>query len=114
MPPKKWEVPKKQQEGGVTKLQFCLSRTRSGKFVVKITHLRFVTTLTVSADVEVTDKDIYAASSNATSSCRLCKSVGDSAHCKNLFGKANRVLLVAAEEIYGSSLHRSELLLHLL
>ena len=31
---------------------------------------------------------------------------GDSAHCGNLFGKANRSLLVAVEEIYGSSLQR--------
>ena len=36
-----------------------------------------------------TPKKIYAASSNPTSSCRLSKSVGDFAHCKNLFGKAN-------------------------
>ena len=35
------------------------------------------------------------------SSCRLCKSVANSANCKNLFGKANRTLLVAAGEIYG-------------
>ena len=56
-----------------------------------------------------TPKKIYVASSNATSSSRLCKSVGDFSHCKNLFGKANHALLLAAEEIYGSSLGRSEL-----
>ena len=61
-----------------------------------------------------TPKKIYAPSSNATSSCRLCKSVGDSANCKNLFGKANCMLLVAMEEIYGSFFQRSELLPHLL
>ena len=33
---------------------------------------------------------------------------------KNLFGKANRALLVAAEEIYGISLQRRELLPHLI
>ena len=38
---------------------------------------------------------------------------GDSAHCKNLFGKTDRALLVAAEEIYGSSLQRRELLPYL-
>ena len=51
-------------------------------------------------------KKIYAASSKVTSSCRHCKSVGDSAHCENLFGQANRSLLVAVEEIYGSRLQR--------
>ena len=51
-----------------------------------------------------TPKKIYAASSSATSSCRLCVSVGDSANCKNLFGKANRTLLFAAEEKYGNFL----------
>ena len=34
-----------------------------------------------------TPKKIYAPSSNATSSSRLCKSAGDLFHCKNLFGK---------------------------
>ena len=42
----------------------------------------------------------------------LVGSVRDSAHCKNLLIKV--VFLVAAEEIYGSSLQRSELLLHFL
>ena len=61
-----------------------------------------------------TPKKIYAAStSNAKSSSRLCKCEGGFSHCKNLFGKANHVLLLAAEEIYGSSLRRSELSLHL-
>ena len=56
-----------------------------------------------------TAKKIYAASSNATSSSRVCKSEGDFSQCKNLFGNANCALLLAAEEIYGSSLQRSEL-----
>ena len=59
-----------------------------------------------------TPKKIYVASSNATSSSRLFKAVGDFSHCKNLFGKANRALHLAAEEIYSSSLRRSELFLH--
>ena len=59
-----------------------------------------------------TPKKIYAASSNATSSSGLCKSVGDFSHLKNMFEKANHALLLAAEEIYGSSLQRSELFLH--
>ncbi|XP_068685296.1 uncharacterized protein [Montipora foliosa] len=61
-----------------------------------------------------TPKKIYAASSTVASSCRLCKSVVDSAHSKNLFGKPNRSLLASAEDIYGSSLQKSELLPHLL
>ena len=60
-----------------------------------------------------TQKTIYVASSNAISSSRLFKSVEDFCHCKNLFGKANHALHFAAEEIYGSSLRRSELFLHL-
>lgn len=66
------------------------------------------------AEMSKTPKKIYVASSNATSSSRLCKSVGDFSHRKNLFGKANHVLLLAAEETYGSSLRRSEIFLHLL
>ena len=60
-----------------------------------------------------TPKKIYVASSNATSSSRLFKPVGDFSHCKNLFGKANHASHLAAEEIYGSSLPGSELFLHL-
>ena len=59
-----------------------------------------------------TPKKIYVASSKATSFSRLFKSVGDFSHCKNLFGKANHALHLAAEQIYGSSLRRSELFLH--
>ena len=35
-----------------------------------------------------TSKKIYVASSNATSSCRICKSGGHFSHSENLFGKA--------------------------
>ena len=38
---------------------------------------------------------------------------GDVAQKKILFGKANHALHFAAEEIYGSSLRRSKLFLHL-
>ena len=55
-----------------------------------------------------TPKKIYTASSNATGS------LGNSAHCKTFFGKANRTFLAAAEENYGSSLQRCDLLPHLL
>ena len=65
------------------------------------------------AEMSKTQKMIYVAYSNATSSSGLFKSVGDFSHCKNLFGKANHALHFAAEEIYGSSLRRSELFLHL-
>ena len=46
-----------------------------------------------------TPETIHVASSNATTFCRLCKSVGSSAHYKILFGKANRAFVVAVEEI---------------
>ena len=60
-----------------------------------------------------TQNKIYVVSSNATSSSRLFKSVGDFSHCKNLFGKANHALHFAAEEKYSSSLRVGELFLHL-
>ena len=60
-----------------------------------------------------TPKKIYAASSNATSFSRFCKKLGDFSYYKNLFGKANRALLLAEEGIYDRSLQRSELFLHL-
>ena len=63
--------------------------------------------------MSTTPKKIYVASGNATSSSRLCKFVGDFSHCKNLFGKANHALLLAAEEIYDSSIRRSELFMRL-
>ena len=61
-----------------------------------------------------TPKKIYPASSKTTSCCRLCKAVRDSDLCRNLFGKTNRTLLVAEENIYVSSFQRSESLPHLL
>ena len=62
-----------------------------------------------------TQKKIYVASSNARSSSRLFKSMGDFSRCENLFaiGKANHALHFGAEEIYGSSLRRRELFVHL-
>ena len=61
-----------------------------------------------------TPKKIYAASSYATNSSRLCKSVEDFSLCKNLFGKAYRALLLAVEETYGTSFERNELSLLLM
>ena len=61
-----------------------------------------------------TPKKISAASSDATSSFRVCKSVGNNyAHCQAFFGKGNRTFLTGLEEICGSSLQRRELLPHL-
>ena len=39
--------------------------------------------------------------------------VGNSAHCKTYFRKANHTFLFGAEEIYGSSFQRRELFAHL-
>ena len=69
---------------------------------------------TLQGQMLQTPKKIYPASSNATSCCRLCKAVRDSDHCRILFGKANRTLLVAAGNIYGSPFQRNESLPHLL
>ena len=43
-----------------------------------------------------TPEKIYVAFSDATSSSRLFKSVGNFSRCKILFGKANHTLLLAA------------------
>ena len=43
-----------------------------------------------------------------SSFCRLCKSTGE-IHFKNLFAKANRVLLITVEDILGQSLQKGEL-----
>ena len=112
--PKSGEVTKTQREGGVTRSQFCLPELWKGKICLKIQVVLHVSQHKLRRQMSKTPKKISAASSNATSSCRLCKSVGNSAHCKTFFGKANRTFLVGAEEIYGSSLHRRELLPHLL
>ena len=77
-------------------------------FSKNTTHLTCVTASTRRGDVDDIEKDIiYAVSSNATSSCRLSKSVG-----YFLFGKANRALLLALKELR-QFLQRSELFLHL-
>ena len=56
----------------------------------------------------------YASSADINgSSCRLCGSVKVARHCKNLFAKANRALLAAAEDIF-NSLPCHELMPHLL
>ena len=72
----------------------------------------FILVVSLRAEMSKTQKKIYVASSNVTSTSRLFKSVGDFSHCKKLFGKANHALHFAAEEIYGISLRRSELFLH--
>ena len=44
------------------------------------------------------------------SSCRLCGSIGDSKHCKNLFKPANAVILVEVEKVHGNVLLRDKAL----
>ena len=51
-----------------------------------------------------TPKKTYKSSaSGKLSCCRLCRSTSE-VHFKNIFAKANRVLLIAAEDVYGQSL----------
>ena len=90
---------KKKWEGEVIKSQFCVSLTHygMGKFVQEYNyHILVLSQHQLQGEMLKTRKKIYAASSNATSSSRLCKSEGDFSHCKNLFGKANHALLLAA------------------
>lgn len=62
-----------------------------------------------------TPKKVYKSSETVNSSCcRLCKAIGDSRHCRNLFSKGNRQLLATAEELYGKALPCDELLPYLL
>ena len=68
-----------------------------------------------SSGVPKTPKKVYkSVGGNVLNCCRLCKSFGDVSHWKNLFGKGNRALLAAAENIHGNTLLRSESLPHLL
>ena len=47
--------------------------------------------------------------SSVISCCRLCGSVEDVLHCKNLFKKATEELLALAEAVFGGTLQRHEL-----
>lgn len=51
--------------------------------------------------------------SSVISCCRLCGSVKDVLHCKNLFKKATEELLALAEAVFGGTLQRHELRPHL-
>ena len=48
------------------------------------------------------------------SRCRLCNSIGDPKHSKNLFRDSNRVLLRNVESVYGDQLPQSSELPHLI
>lgn len=48
------------------------------------------------------------------SSCRLCGSVGDAKHCKNLFRPANAIILEEVENVHGNVLLRDKALPHLI
>lgn len=61
-----------------------------------------------------TPKKIYTASKSVSlSCCRLCKSVGDISHWRNLYSKGNSQLLATAEDLYGKTLPRRDVLPHL-
>ena len=61
-----------------------------------------------------TPKKIYKARKSVSlSCCRLCKSVGDISHWRNLYSKGNPQLLATAEDLYGKALPRSDVLSHL-
>ena len=61
-----------------------------------------------------TPKKIYTASKSVSlSCCRLCKSVGDISHWRNLYSKDNSQLLATAKDLYGKALPRSDVLPHL-
>ena len=54
---------------------------------------------------------IHSASKSVSLSCgRLCKSVGDISHWRNLYSKGKSQLLATAEDLYGKALPRSNVL----
>ena len=59
-------------------------------------------------------KKTHRSSVIGNQSCsRLCGSVKDASHCKNLFKKANAELLTIAEAVFGGPLQHHELRPHL-
>ena len=61
-----------------------------------------------------TPKKIYTARKSVSlSCCRLCKSVGDISHWRNLYSKGSSQLLATAADLYGKALPRSNVLPHL-
>ena len=74
--------------------------------------LRYVSSAAMSGDnIWQTLKKTYT--SPVISCCRLCGSVKDVSHCKNLFKKANEELLALAKAVFGGTLQRHELRPHL-
>lgn len=63
-----------------------------------------------------TPKKFYSKSgfTKRSSSCRLCKSVVDRRHSKDLFNATNCVILNNAQVIYGGNLHKDSALPHLI
>jgi hypothetical protein len=62
-----------------------------------------------------TPKKYYSKSTSTDiSRCRLCNSVVDRDHCKNLFRSSNLTVLRDAEKIYGCALPQENLLPHLI
>ena len=61
-----------------------------------------------------TPKKVYAKSNlDSKSMCRLCCSIIDPKHCKNLYNKASVNVLASAELLYGGKLLRGDSLPHL-
>ena len=66
------------------------------------------------AQREETPKKVYAKSKlDSKSMCRLCCSIIDPKHCKNLYNKASVNVLASAELLYGGKLTRGDSLPHL-
>ena len=63
-----------------------------------------------------TPKKLYVRSAfkDVISSCRLCKSVVDKRHSKDLFSAKNRLILSNAQVLYGKDLHKDSALPHLI
>ena len=68
-----------------------------------------------SAASQNTPKKYYVKASklSGTSRCRLCNSVTDPVHAKNLYRDTNKTILRNAEQIYGSALSSESGLPHL-
>ena len=112
--PRIWEITNKWLERGAVECQFAYTKcTGDGKTCPSQVNLRFACVSKVmSSGHSETPIKINKASESVNVSCyRLCKSVEDTSHWRNLYSKGNRLLsllLMAAKELYGDALPRSE------
>ncbi len=93
-----------------------LSGYKFGQMLVKQAFFHSFCVAWPMATRKDTPKKIYSrsASTETSSSCRLCKAVVDRRHSKDLFSATNRAILTNAQNIYGRALTQDQALPHLI